>query len=245
MGPLLLVCAGYGVVTLVVMFTCIWGIPRLLPRVFDESAWTVGRQMGMMLITIFCVSIGNFLYSRFQLHAGFSLQSMLLFGGMTIAVSIIPVTVLILYNQLKWQRKYAGEAALMNAHVQEKKQEVPAPLLLPANSIRIPAEQSKDDLTLEAAQLICIEAADNYIRVFYESEATLKQVLIRGTLKGAAESLEKKDHFFRCHRTYLVNLDRVEGISGNAAGYKLRLQLLPMEVPVSRNLHRELSDRLQ
>lgn len=227
------------------MFTCIWSIPRLFPRAFDESAWTVGRQMGMMLITVFFVAICNFLYSRFHLHAGFSLRAMLLFGGMTIAVSIIPLTVLILYNQLKWQRKYAGEAALMNAHVQEKKQEAPEPLSMALNTIRIPAEQSKDDLTLEAAQLICIEAADNYIRVFYESEATLKQVLIRGTLKGAAESLEGKAHFFRCHRTWLVNLNRVEGISGNAAGYKLRLQLMPVEVPVSRNLHRELSDRLQ
>lgn len=237
---------GYGAVTLAVMFACVCGVPALLPRLFNESTWTVGRQIGMMLLTIFFVTIGNFLYSGTYLRADFSVRIMLYFGVITTAIGIFPLTVLVLYRQLKWQRQYNREAALINMHVQEKKQQEPEqPAPTSGNQIRIAADQAKDDLTLAADQLTCIEAADNYIRVFYESEGAMKQVLLRGTLKKAVESLNSHPFFFRCHRTYLVNLDKVEQISGNAAGYKLQLKLLPMEIPVSRNLHRELTERLR
>jgi DNA-binding LytR/AlgR family response regulator len=48
------------------------------------------------------------------------------------------------------------------------------------------------------------------------------------------ESTRHLPFLFRCHRAYIVNLDRVTNIGGNAQGYRLSLSNNPEVVPVSR-----------
>jgi DNA-binding LytR/AlgR family response regulator len=64
------------------------------------------------------------------------------------------------------------------------------------------------------------------------------------TMKKAEEALEAWPGFFRCHRAYIVNLDKVQHVEGNAQGYRLRFPDVEEPVPVSRNLNSEFSDKL-
>lgn len=48
---------------------------------------------------------------------------------------------------------------------------------------------------------------------------------------------ERYPHIIRCHRSYIVNLDRVERVTGNAQGYKLHLLGGQFEVPVARRFN--------
>ena len=63
-------------------------------------------------------------------------------------------------------------------------------------------------------------------------------------MKKATETVYPYAVFFRCHRAYIVNLDKIEQVEGNAQGYKLKLQGTEDLIPVSRNLNSEFSDRL-
>ena len=63
-------------------------------------------------------------------------------------------------------------------------------------------------------------------------------------MKKAEEALEIWRCFFRCHRAYIINLDKVEHVEGNAQGYKVRLINTEESIPVSRNLNNEFSDKL-
>ena len=58
------------------------------------------------------------------------------------------------------------------------------------------------------------------------------------------DALVDNDIFFRCHRAYIINLDKVEQVEGNAQGYKLKVRGTEERVPVSRSLNKEFSDRL-
>lgn len=51
------------------------------------------------------------------------------------------------------------------------------------------------------------------------------------------ENLAEFPEFYRCHRTYIVNLQKVKHISGNAQGYKLHLENIDTLIPVSRSLN--------
>ena len=62
--------------------------------------------------------------------------------------------------------------------------------------------------------------------------------LLGGTLKSIEERLPFR-HFVRVHRSYIVNLHRVEAMEDNM------LQLGQYEVPISRSYHEELMGRLQ
>ena len=58
-------------------------------------------------------------------------------------------------------------------------------------------------------------------------------------------TLEERVGLFRCHRQYLVNLDRIKEIQLNDAGGGEITTLATQRVPVSRRFLRALKDRLQ
>lgn len=89
----------------------------------------------------------------------------------------------------------------------------------------------------QSEEFLYAESADNYVKVFY----TGGQQLIRSTLKQLEDSFRGNERIFRCHRTYLVNLDRVIHISGNAQGYKLHLEGVVQTIPVSRSLNGQIA----
>ena len=105
--------------------------------------------------------------------------------------------------------------------------------------------------------LYFIAAANNYIKVYFIKNASRpgkdgneavpgkpSYTIIRMTMKKAEEVLEAWPGFFRCHRAYIINLDKVEHVEGNAQGYKIRLVDTEELIPVSRNLNNEFSDKL-
>ena len=53
-------------------------------------------------------------------------------------------------------------------------------------------------------------------------EGTLKRIPYRVTLSSFEAQLAKSSSLTRCHRSYLVNLKKVENISGNTQGLKVK-----------------------
>ena len=51
--------------------------------------------------------------------------------------------------------------------------------------------------------------------------------------------------FFRCHKSYLVNLHQVKHISGNAQGHKLHLFYGDELIPVSRKNNSIIKEKLE
>ena len=66
-------------------------------------------------------------------------------------------------------------------------------------------------ISLLFSNILYIESADNYIEVYYLDEGHVKTVLIRNTLK-TIDSIFKNSSLKRCHRSYMVNIDRIKFI---------------------------------
>ncbi len=98
-----------------------------------------------------------------------------------------------------------------------------------------------------ADNILLISAADNYIKIYYTSEnGSVQSSLKRLTMKNAEDILCSNDsRFFRCHRTFIIRIDKVEHITGNAQGYKLNITGIDFVVPVSRSLNNILADKLK
>ena len=94
-----LVAAGYGTVTfLVSMFTNLL-VPRLLPSVFNEESWTVLKEIIYIQLVILIVATGNLLFTRWLGYCDLSLKMFLNFELITLAVAVLPVSLLILIKQ--------------------------------------------------------------------------------------------------------------------------------------------------
>ena len=78
-------------------------------------------------------------------------------------------------------------------------------------------------LSLSLDNLYYIESDDNYIKVWYtDSKGELKQYMLRCRLKTVEESF-KGSGLMRCHRKYIVNINKVSMLRKESEGYILDL----------------------
>lgn len=83
--------------------------------------------------------------------------------------------------------------------------------------------------------LYFIEADDNYIQVWYaDAKGEIRQYMLRCRLKTIEDSFSDSN-LVRCHRKYIVNIDKVNVLKGEDKGYLLELGLKDVEpLPVSK-----------
>ena len=134
----------------------------------------------------------------------------------------------------------AKSADEISKHMHHKKRLDSAPDAM----ITIKSDNKKEELHIPAKSLLYITSADNYISVTYLEQGKEAHKLLRSTLKNAKEDLRTYTAFYRCHRAWIVNLDRVISVSGNSQGYRLVLDSSDTVIPVSRNLNEDIDSRL-
>lgn len=243
-----LIASCYGAITSIVMVLLNGIAPLLIKGWFTAERWTVGREMVWVLCTVGAISGANLLFSKLvgfvPITWGWALQ----FLGYTLAVAIFPVTLLVLLNERRLSKRY-GEgsehvnSAMASASVgtdQGQKSET----AVASGSITIPSENGKEDISVAAGDLLFIRSAANYLEVYTRQGKKPGRSVIRGSLKAAELALADRSHLLRCHKSHLVNLDRVQRVSGNAQGYKLHLMDGVDPVPVSRSLNKRLEELL-
>ena len=79
---------------------------------------------------------------------------------------------------------------------------------------------------------------------FKEEQKTTQQ-LFRGRIKNMEEALMHYPEFFRCHRSFIVNLKFVESTRGNSQGLSIRLFAENNRLPVARSNIKQLKLRLE
>ena len=100
-------------------------------------------------------------------------------------------------------------------------------------------------MNLNSQELLAIKAIENYIEVYAYQHGKLNKTVLRNTLKNAEESLIGLKNISKCHRSYLVNLEKVKHFSGNAQGLTLNFgNSLELSVPVSRAYVKTIKESL-
>lgn len=102
------------------------------------------------------------------------------------------------------------------------------------HTLVLTGENQGDKIEMPYNSLLAVQALDNYVNVFWEESGRLQTTLLRNTLTSITEQLNDAPCMYRSHRGWLVNTKRVTQVDGNAQGLKLSVDLLPLQVPVSR-----------
>jgi len=241
---LVLNAALYALVTFITTSINTFLLPRLLPNVYREEKWTVGKEFLHMCWHLVPISFGNWLLTHWLYGAALSWHNLFGFFWITFVVGIFPIWLNILLKQQRLLRKYQ-----VGAHRLDEQLKQPEPGAQPIitdspTTIVFTSENGKEQFTVEPINIRYITSADNYVRIYYVKGNQSASHLLRNTLRKAEEVLAAGPQFFRCHRAYIVNLAEVEHVSGNAQGYKLHLKDMEEAIPVSRNLNKQLTELL-
>lgn len=235
------VAMGYGLTCTIVMLLLNVALVPLMPRYFDPERYTVGHELAWSVVNIALIGIANAFYSAYIGIAALTLYNVLMFGFYTLSVGVFPVGLSIVLAEARLRRKYSREADQVNRELESK---VPVGSGRSDAEIVIPNDTAGDSLVLPAKDLLFARGADNYVEVHFLSDGNVHKTLLRTTLKQVERAVAGNESFFRCHKSYFVNLDRVYQVSGNAQGQKLHLRQMEDTVPVSRQHNTTIRKRL-
>lgn len=214
---------GLGFITFLTLSLNLLLIPTFFPKIFLHKEWVVWKEILWNLWILFTIGVGYFFMYR-TLHLfefdGYMIVKLLL-------IAVVPISILILFNQDRLLRLHLRTAKTMNQKLKESKE-------IEEKLVHFDSEYQKDKLSIKVKMLLLVRSADNYIEVFWKDETGLRNQLIRSSLLKAEAMLDDYSFIFKCHRSYLVNINFIDRVEGNSQGYKLFFELLDFSVPVSK-----------
>jgi hypothetical protein len=88
--------------------------------------------------------------------------------------------------------------------------------------------------SVKKENLLYLESAENYVNICYLNKGKVSKYLLRDTLKKFEESFAGTE-IVRCHRSYIVNFEKVKVIRKDKDGLKLEFDSPSMaDIPVSK-----------
>jgi len=218
-------------------------VPGLLPRLYDEERWTVGKHILHTFFVLLCVSLGNQLVLLLWNSPRPSFLAMYI--GVTL-IGFFPVTLGVFVAEQRRLKRNLASAQTVNRQLDRLHEEQPAPAepRMP-ESVSLASENGKDQLSLLPNQLIYVESVGNYVEVHWLNFMFPQKTVLRSTLKEVEAALRNQPQFFRCHRAFLINLKAVNQTEGNARGYQLTMSGSAQVIPVSRSYIDAFNERME
>lgn len=109
--------------------------------------------------------------------------------------------------------------------------------------VKILDEKGELRLSVKKDNLLFIEAEDNYVCVWYLSGKSVKNLMVRNSLKKVQEQLQDMN-IVRCHRSYMVNVDHIKILRREKEGFffiDLGFDGVP-DIPMSKTYGEEITN---
>ena len=231
------IIVGYGSVTFIILIINLFFVTHILKKWFNRESWTIIKQILWLIWIIFTIGLGNYLYSSI-VFSFWTLYGFLIFQVYTLTVGIIPIVFLTIFQYNLLLSHNLKAAKDFNNSLINKED------ILEKQIICLIADNQKDKFEIEFSNLLYIESSGNYIEIFFIRDDKLKNTILRCSLKRTELQVKMYSSIFKCHRAFLVNINKIIHVKGNALGLRLVLKNTEIEIPVSRSLSKSLKDKM-
>jgi DNA-binding LytR/AlgR family response regulator len=100
-------------------------------------------------------------------------------------------------------------------------------------------------LLVKQSNLYYIESADNYVNIYYSNKNKITRFMLRNTLKNIEEAVSEYA-LIRCHRSYIVNIDKVKVLRREKDGLFIDLGVEEInDIPVSKTYSDKIMELFQ
>lgn len=211
------------------------GLLHLVSRRFSISYvqyafWIIGE--------ILLVTIAYSVFNKFVLQDSRSILDIFRRAILFIpTILFIPYLISYLYFALK-EKDIKLSNLLTHANNTEKEEAIPQN---PNGIINFHDEKGDLKLSLRQDSIFFIESADNYVKIYYEKNGKPMRHILRNTLKNMETTLRPYG-FARCHRSYVVNLPKIQIIRKEHEGFFIDFASEEIqEIPISKTYAPEIT----
>jgi DNA-binding LytR/AlgR family response regulator len=237
----------YASITAIVLLLLTVVFPLAFPKLFDEKEWIVGKEVVFIVVTLLVIATGNILANHWLEGAAMNIVSFLKFLMATLIIGIFPIAFSVLLKQQVLLKRYSEEAQNLNKQLQSQPffvQPISSDGFL-HRKILLQGDNQEELLEVNPQDLWQLSTADNYVSILYKEGQVIKKILLRSPLKKMEDSLKECGSMIRCHRSYIVNIEKVEKVMATAQGLKLKLIQQDQLVPVGKTYTDSVKARLK
>lgn len=217
----------FGFIASLSVFSVIALLKWLFPKMMSKENWTVGKELLLILLVILVIVLVIFVLFWVN-NPGMNLfKTLIRISTRTLAISIFPVMILLLYEQYYYKKTRLSE--LQNSEYKQ----IESSENQDKEKVVITSENQKDVFKVDSDKLVYLKSEGNYVELFYLHNNAVHKELIRNRLKVLESNLPERS-FFRCHKSYIVNLHHILKVQGNSRNMELLLNQVNEKIPVSR-----------
>ncbi|SHF38667.1 transcriptional regulator, LytTR family [Fodinibius roseus] len=228
---------GSGLVCFVVLGINHFLLPAIFRDTFTNEGWTVGKHIVWLWWQLISVGLGNYLFAIVTGFLETGLVSFLFIMLITFVIGFFPIAVIVLISHLVLYKRRLNVANRSNQRLKNRDANI-------KETLCFSSETGNEKVECEADHFLYAESRDNYAYICYLENGEKKGTMLRSTLKKLEDQISPS-WILRCHRSYIVNLNSIKAIEGNAQGYKLVLNHVDVIIPVSRSRHKEVLKKLE
>lgn len=213
-----------GITTAVILFYE-FTLKYLLGFQRDLPGWTLWKWGVSNLILAACIAAANYIFTTYEYDLTHNWYRFGIVLRSTLVIGILPVFAV---------------GATIQARQTRRNEQIAAQIVIPEKSsfppqfIQLPILHSDKTFSIDPQRVLCIEAMQNYVQIYYIEQGQVNKEVLRNTLSKISEVLGDTP-ILRSHRSFLVNKEKIISVSGNAQGLRLKLEPSPgFWIPVSR-----------
>lgn len=202
----------------------VFGLADLLLAKRDASRfWTwrneIFRCFGILTV---CGFVNYFYNSHFIKNSSFEFSSLLMMVFYTYMMGIPICTIIILAKKSFENRDQQITVSSVSETNSQQDQEM------------IITPDIGEPIQILSCDFLFARSDGNYTTIHFMNAQMLSRLLIRISLKELEHQI-CNFNIIRCHRSYILNLQKITHKSGNAQGYKVKLENCSETIPISRN----------
>lgn len=220
----LLILAGFGCITLILLGLLRIILPSVFTKIFDPNYWTYKKELIIHLLFLAFNSVAFVFFARYVGKTEITFFKTILIVIISFSAIIIQGTI----NEHQFLKMKIEK--LTQLVVPEEEETIPEETA----EIEFESENKSEYFKLFPEQIILIKSANNYIEIIYKEEGKTNHRLIRNTLKNTEELLSKYRSLIRCHRSCIVNKNFIQKVIKGTFGLKFKLFDYDQEIYVSR-----------
>jgi hypothetical protein len=220
-------------------YTLIFGSAFFISSLFVSQFkdWNIGYELMKILVILLLGSISSYFYNALCIsHVKLSFEN---YGYMflySLAIGI-PISTIYILSRYIYLKNIPENTALDVAPQPISNCEAPKEKVLKILGNNIELEVTEENF-------LYAQSMENYCNVYFLEDGKIKKLLIRISLSNILKQVETHS-IKKCHRSYIINLEKVKDLKGNAQGYKLILPEIDFEIPVSRSFISSIIPQLQ
>ena len=223
-------------------------LPKLFPKAFDAVHWTLGNYISFTIWQIIIIGavIGVSIYWIYPHHPDSTLWESILETYRQVAkYSLVLIVILTMFLRNIMLQQSLRDAIKANQELEkiETLKKKDQHKILQSNLVTIYSDTS-EIFSLNLPGLLFVEADDNYSTFFWNEDGSIQKKLLRVNLKNVEGQLNNS-FILRCHRSFIVNINAISHVTGNANGYKLNIRDTDFSIPISRAKGKEVIGKIR